>query len=177
MYKIAIFSLPPLETFAIQSLIDEIGNCYRTDVYEGNFDSLCRLDKYDSLLVSPEFIVDNLDALLPLRNKIMVVQSKYDSLKGKFWYLNTSKNLSIIKKTLEEFINREKESLTVGLTQREKEVLTELAAGKSQKEIADILSISTNTVITHRKNISAKLGIKSISGLSLYAMMNGLIKS
>ncbi|MDE6409047.1 MAG: helix-turn-helix transcriptional regulator [Muribaculaceae bacterium] len=61
------------------------------------------------------------------------------------------------------------------LSIREKEVLKELARGKTNKEIADILSISVNTVITHRKNISTKLGIKSVSGLSLYALMNGVI--
>ena len=44
------------------------------------------------------------------------------------------------------------------------------------KEIADSLNISVNTVLTHRKNISSKLGIRSVSGLSLYAMMNGIIK-
>ncbi|MBD5328591.1 MAG: response regulator transcription factor [Bacteroides sp.] len=61
------------------------------------------------------------------------------------------------------------------LSAREKEVLKELASGKTNKEIADHLSISVNTVITHRKNVSSKLGIKSVSGLSLYALMNGII--
>lgn len=61
------------------------------------------------------------------------------------------------------------------LSQRECEVLRELAAGKTNKEIADTLCISINTVITHRKNISGKLGIHSVSGLSLYAVMNGII--
>ena len=61
------------------------------------------------------------------------------------------------------------------LSQREREVLSQLASGKTNKEIADFLSISVNTVITHRKNISGKLGIKSVSGLSLYALMNGII--
>ena len=42
-------------------------------------------------------------------------------------------------------------------------------------KIADELNISFNTVLTHRKNITSKLGIKSASGLSVYALMNGLI--
>lgn len=61
------------------------------------------------------------------------------------------------------------------LTSRELDVLKEIAAGKTNKEIADSLCISVNTVITHRKNVSQKLGIRSASGLSLYALMNGLI--
>lgn len=61
------------------------------------------------------------------------------------------------------------------LSAREREVLRELAGGKTNKEIADTLCISINTVITHRKNISGKLGIHGVSGLSLYAVMNGVI--
>lgn len=60
------------------------------------------------------------------------------------------------------------------LSQREREVLHEIASGKTNKEIAEALCISINTVITHRKNISSKLGIHSVSGLSLYAVMNGI---
>ncbi len=61
------------------------------------------------------------------------------------------------------------------LSQRERDVLRQIASGKTNKEIADVLNISINTVITHRKNLSAKLGIRSASGLSLYALMNGYI--
>ena len=61
------------------------------------------------------------------------------------------------------------------LSQREKEVLCLIAKGLINKEIADTLNISINTVLSHRKNITAKLGIKSVSGLSVYAMMNGYI--
>ena len=61
------------------------------------------------------------------------------------------------------------------LSSREKEVLREVAAGKTNMEIADSLCISINTVITHRRNISGKLGIHSAAGLSLYAVMNGII--
>ncbi|MDE5785589.1 MAG: LuxR C-terminal-related transcriptional regulator [Duncaniella sp.] len=61
------------------------------------------------------------------------------------------------------------------LSQREIDVLRLLARGCINKEIADRLSISINTVLTHRKNITAKLGIKSISGLGIYAVMNGYV--
>ena len=61
------------------------------------------------------------------------------------------------------------------LTAREVEVLKLVALGHLNKEIADKLSISFHTVISHRKNITMKLGIKSISGLTVYAVINRLI--
>lgn len=61
------------------------------------------------------------------------------------------------------------------LSQREIEVLRFVAQGLLNKEIADRLNISINTVLSHRKNITAKLGIKSASALSVYAIINGYI--
>ncbi len=61
------------------------------------------------------------------------------------------------------------------LTAREKEVLRLVALGHSNKIIADKLFISIHTVISHRKNISEKTGIKSISGLTVFAILNNLI--
>lgn len=62
------------------------------------------------------------------------------------------------------------------LSPREVDVLKCVALGKSNKEIADKLFISIHTVITHRKNITTKLGIKSTSGLTIYAIMEGYIE-
>lgn len=61
------------------------------------------------------------------------------------------------------------------LSEREIDVLIAVAKGKMNKEIADDLHISIHTVITHRKNISRKTGIKSVSGLTVYALLNNLI--
>ena len=61
------------------------------------------------------------------------------------------------------------------LTDREIEVLKLLAMGNSNKEIAAKLFISTHTVISHRKNISEKLSIRSASGLTVYAVLNNSI--
>ncbi len=61
------------------------------------------------------------------------------------------------------------------LSDREKEVLQKIALGKTNKEIANELFISAHTVISHRKNITRKLGIKTVSGLTVYAILNQLI--
>ena len=61
------------------------------------------------------------------------------------------------------------------LTTRETEVLKHLVQGLSNKEIADQLSISIHTVVSHRKNIIQKTGIKSQSGLTIYAISNNII--
>ena len=61
------------------------------------------------------------------------------------------------------------------LSEREREVLIELANGLSNKEIATKLHISVHTAITHRKNIVRKTGIRSVAGLTVYAMLNNLM--
>jgi DNA-binding NarL/FixJ family response regulator len=61
------------------------------------------------------------------------------------------------------------------LSERETDVLKLLVAGNANKEIADKLNISTHTVISHRKNISQKTGIKSVSGLTIYAVVKNII--
>ena len=61
------------------------------------------------------------------------------------------------------------------LSEREKEVIVALVQGMANKEIADHLCISTNTVITHRRNIARKLQIHSPAGLTIYAIVNGLV--
>ena len=61
------------------------------------------------------------------------------------------------------------------LSDREKEVIIGVVQGLQNKEIADRLCISVNTVITHRRNIARKLQIHSPAGLTIYAIVNGLV--
>lgn len=61
------------------------------------------------------------------------------------------------------------------LTKREIEVLTGLVNGKMNKEIADSLHISIHTVVRHRKNITIKTGIRSQSGLTIYAISKKIV--
>lgn len=61
------------------------------------------------------------------------------------------------------------------LSERERDVLILVAKGKANKEIADELNISIHTVMSHRKNITHKTGIKSVAGLTVYALLNNLL--
>jgi len=63
------------------------------------------------------------------------------------------------------------------LSPREIEVLVLVTKGFINKEIADKLNISLTTVISHRKNITEKLGIKSVAGLTIYAVMHGYVEA
>jgi DNA-binding CsgD family transcriptional regulator len=62
------------------------------------------------------------------------------------------------------------------LSQREKEILTCVVKGQTNKEIAQTLFLSTHTVITHRRNIVRKLEIHSTAGLTIYAIVNKLVE-
>ncbi len=71
--------------------------------------------------------------------------------------------------------DKEQDENSNELSLREREILTAVAKGKTNKEIADEFNLSIHTVISHRKNISHKLGINSIAGLTIYAVMNKLL--
>ena len=83
--------------------------------------------------------------------------------------------ISTIDKLLSDNKQKINSSSQEILSNRETDVLKLLVTGKSNKEIADSLNISINTVITHRKNISQKTGIKSVSGLTIYAVVQNIV--
>lgn len=68
-------------------------------------------------------------------------------------------------------VNNEQEELS----SREIDVLIQIVKGLSNKEIADALCLSTHTVMSHRKNIVRKLNIHSTAGLTIYAIVNGIV--
>lgn len=63
------------------------------------------------------------------------------------------------------------------LTPRETQVLRGIVLGQLNKEIADSLGVSTATIISHRKNITEKLHQKSVSGLTIFAVMHGIVRA
>lgn len=82
-----------------------------------------------------------------------------------------------IEETLMSCLNKEQSNQTDAeeLSDREKEILISVVKGMSNKEIADHHNISIHTAITHRRNITRKLKVHSISGLTIYAIINKLI--
>ena len=95
-------------------------------------------------------------------------------------YLTVKSPRETIIEQLERLFDGDNSPATAGengkdLSSRETDVLQLIVKGITNKEIADKLNISLNTVLSHRKNITAKLGIKTVSGLTFYAIMNGII--
>ncbi len=82
---------------------------------------------------------------------------------------------SAINQVITEIKSDNDDSDAAPLSEREKEVLICLSKGQRNNEIAEALNISVHTVITHRKNIVRKTGIKSVAALTVYAILNNLI--
>lgn len=89
--------------------------------------------------------------------------------------------VSALEKSVEQHVARrraakvEEQPQAEPLSAREKDIIVCVAKGMSNKEIADALCLSVNTVTTHRRNISSKLQIHSPAGLAIYAVVNKLV--
>ncbi len=116
---------------------------------------------------------------IPRRSRIVIIADTDSCDDNTCFMLNRYANESSLIARITGIIEQTCATISTGndLSQREIDVLSQVARGYTNKEIADRLNISINTVLTHRKNITSKLGIKSVSGLSVYAMMNGYITS
>jgi DNA-binding CsgD family transcriptional regulator len=80
-----------------------------------------------------------------------------------------------ILKKIQKHIKNNDDRNSNSLSDREIDVLKEIVRGHSNKEIADVLNISIHTVMSHRKNIMQKTGIKSQAGLTVYALTNNIL--
>lgn len=89
-------------------------------------------------------------------------------------YLEDKSRQSDVSAKISSMIGKNHEGADA-LGEREKDVIVALVQGMSNKEIAEHLCISVNTVITHRRNIARKLQIHSPAGLTIYAIVNNLI--
>ncbi len=89
--------------------------------------------------------------------------------------LETAARQNDVSKNISTMVFRNGTDNGEALSERERDVIVALVQGMANKEIADHLCISVNTVITHRRNIARKLQIHSPAGLTIYAIVNGLV--
>ena len=109
---------------------------------------------------------------LMLGNHEESVIRQYDGCIG--IYDNTQRVAQKLRSAIEEAAQTPRSDINE-LSSRERDILAAVAKGMTNKEIADEFNISVYTVISHRRNISQKLGINSIPGLTVYAIMNKLV--
>jgi len=144
-----------------------------------NIRSVNALFFVEDLLAGSEEYLDFINESVESKSfSIVNATSKKKSPLGKntiFLYNSDEEIYDLVKHafTQQNFMEEEQE----GLSNREIEVLKLVALGFTNKDIAEKLFISTHTVMSHRKNITEKLGVKSISGLTVYAIINNYIDS
>ncbi len=157
-----------LISYEVDKLLDLVLN-YTPNIIIGDIDIYPKIEPYLQKHNDVRWIV--------LAEKTPIV-SKYMNVSDVLLY---NANEEQVRKILKQNIAMStkvatNQNKTNVLSEREEIVLREVALGKTNKEIADNLCISAHTVITHRKNITRKLGIKTVSGLTVYAMLNNLIQ-
>ena len=141
-------------------------------------------DQYNIVLVNPIFFNENkknnLFSYFSSANIIGLISTYTErDICNQFAaciYLNDKRE--IIRNTISKIFalqNEATSSADNSLSEREEEILKLLVNGKMNKEIAEELFISIHTVITHRKNIIKKLGVKSTAAMAIYAVANNII--
>ena len=134
----------------------------------------------DILLINPTLITSPADIRTDFPMAVVALVYQYvekDKLKQYDGVIDIRDSRAHVIETLAQVSPQTQEHTQSNyeLTKRETAVLVQLAQGKSNKEIADALNVSVHTVISHRKNITHKTGIKSVAGLTVFAMLNNLI--
>ncbi len=89
---------------------------------------------------------------------------------------NSFKIIQVLESSIKKDIKKDNQADMEELSDREKEILVAVAKGLMNKEIANLHNISVHTVMSHRKNISRKTRIRTVSGLLVYALLNNLIE-
>ena len=143
-----------------------------------------RFEQENERKPSPEELADLLDMPVDKVGDTMKVSGRHISVDAPFVEGEDNSLLDVLvnddspmadRGLVNESLSREIERALSTLTEREKDIIVCLVQGMSNKEIADHLHISVNTVITHRRNIARKLQIRSVAGLTIYAIANNLI--
>ena len=175
MKRVVIFLSDQLQARGLQHLLLNGFNIKAHIVADAS--GVGQVGEIDALFTDAITLAANLRCFLPRQSRTIVLTPRPIEGDGSIAFLAYSSTDELIAKLSDMISSRRREQDAEGsmLSQREVEVLRLVVSGCINKEIADRLGISINTVLTHRKNITSKLGIKSVSGLSFYAIMNGII--
>ncbi len=137
------------------------------------------LEQVKTIAGKPDILICDAETFGYLKNsnnlpeKILVIDKEQ---KPEFqFFVKIDSTEKEIENVFEKFLPQNEDEEASKLSEREKDIVRLVAKGLTNKEIADKLFLSIHTVTTHRKNISAKLGIRTISGLTTYAILNGLV--
>ncbi|MDH6307213.1 two-component system response regulator NreC [Dysgonomonas sp. PFB1-18] len=140
----------------------------------------------DAVLINPMLLGhssrQDVRQQLNLEKKTAVIALVYNLIDEQFYrsydgIIKINDSESKIEETLDKCLNKDQSNQPdqEELSDREKEILISVVTGMSNKEIADHHNISIHTAITHRRNITRKLKVHSISGLTIYAIINKLV--
>ncbi len=186
--RIAIIDANTLATIGLKSILQEIMPIMQVDIY-GSFAELQanNPEKYFHYFVAMNIVLEHRTFFLEKRNKTIVLTLGLDNATTLSDFHSLCVNVPE-KQLVKSLLSLEQHAHANGrnlppvqrqqpnpLSDREIEVLSLVAQGHINKEIADILNISMPTVVSHRKNITEKLGMKSISALTIYAVMHGYV--
>ena len=162
---------------------------FRRNIYLYRFNDLEELknslsnESFNLAIVNPAAVQNRLPDFIKLKNLqpgilwIALVYSFYDEeILQKFDdSISVTASPEQITNKIMQINQASEKTAQDDLSEREIEVLTQMVKGFANKEIADNLNISIHTVISHRKNITEKTGIKSLSGLTIYAISRRII--
>ncbi|MDR2118339.1 MAG: LuxR C-terminal-related transcriptional regulator [Tannerellaceae bacterium] len=181
--RIAVILADTLQTTGLQSLLAD----YFPPVEIVSFPSFGHFMEiggdFNYFFTHADTFILNADFFLPRRTRTVVLTAdRTEAPAAGYNCISACASGEIIIEQLQQFFSVEENNDTSSerskeLSARETDVLKLVVQGSINKDIADKLNISLNTVLTHRKNITAKLGIKTVAGLTFYAIMNGLISS
>ena len=179
--QIAIILADMLQFYGLDCLLKEYFSPLQIS-YFPNMQALAEKqpDWFDFYFTDAETFLIHGDYFLPRRNKTIVLVDKVETCGTANNLISTRSSVETMIEQIEQVLlaentNNVVETNNKDLSGREINVLQQIVRGHTNKEIAEHLNISLNTVLTHRKNITANLGINTVWGLTFYAIMNGLI--
>ncbi|OFX27836.1 MAG: hypothetical protein A2033_17485 [Bacteroidetes bacterium GWA2_31_9] len=163
------------ECFSSPNITEASGNEDLKDVFESNnFDLIfiknSLLSENNNLIIGKLSIKKQGIKLISIFENEHILKNDFIDL---FLNINEEKHELISKISALYPKNKSKNKST--LSKREVAIIEQVAKGLTNNEIAEKLFLSPHTVVTHRKNISKKLGIKSVSGITIYAILNNII--